>query len=333
MTERQHISWKGFSHNLHVRVASSSIICVLIGVVLSAFVACTDSNSFRLHGEFRHLRQVDFFVYSTDGGLDHIDTIHVIDGQFDWRIPLERPATFYVIFPNLSEHVIFADPGEVIKMKGDAQQLRSALITGSKENEMLTEFRLQHNNDRPEQFQAAVRQFIKENPDSRVSSFLRRLLTLETAQPSRTSIGKKLPEFMLPPDGLEAEKDTLKIKPSQPVLLTFWSSWKRNSRNAFYDIRQVIRKTENAQKGKRLRAISISLDTGLNQYHSICRYDSLTWEKRCYRLSWETPIIKQLGIRDIPYYILTDSTLKITAQGTDWKRDIEPTIKKQFNLK
>ena len=36
-----------------------------------------------------------------------------------------------------------------------------------------------------------------------------------------------------------------------------------------------------------------------------------------------TPVVEQLGIRELPYYVLTDDSLRIVAIGTDWKNDIQ----------
>ena len=58
------------------------------------------------------------------------------------------------------------------------------------------------------------------------------------------------------------------------------------------------------------------------------RRDSVTFPARCYRLGWETPIVKQYGIRDLPFYILTDHKMRIQALGTDWDKDIKPKMPK-----
>jgi hypothetical protein len=78
----------------------------------------------------------------------------------------------------------------------------------------------------------------------------------------------------------------------------------------------------------RLQAVSISLDADPEKYAYTCRYDSITWPTRCYRQLWNTPIVKQFGITDIPFYILTDHQLVIQALGSDWKRDLQPAIDK-----
>lgn len=288
--------------------------------------ACDRKDQFVLKGDFSHLQQADFYIYSTDGGLDRIDTVHVVDGRFKWTIPLEREATFNVVFPNLSEQVVFAYPGDVITLEGDAQQLRSTQVTGNDDNEALTDFRLKHLNDLPEESDAAMQAFISEHPDSRVSSYFRLVLTKQRAAISRLRKGQKLPAFALPPDDVSEGQDTLKPDTMRPMLLVFWASWKRDTYDDFFRLRRYLQKAEALPKHQQLQAVSVSLDTDYHQYHNICKYDSVTWPSRCYFLAWNTPIVQQYGVRDLPFFVLTDHHQTILALGTSWEHDIEGPI-------
>jgi len=315
-------------HELALRClvwAFSVVVLFNLSILLSG---CRDSGIFRLRGDFRHLRQAEFYIYSTDGGMDRVDTIHVSDGEFDWQIPLDREATFFVIFPNLSEQVVFGAPGEVVTMEGDAEQLRATRVEGTDDNEALTRFRLEHADDTPAQINAAMEAFIHENPASRLSPHFQSLLTQRKNGLSRLSAGQRVPNITLPPDGLGASTDTVFIKGGQPTLWIFWANWKRDSQDAFLHIRRKLRDNENADKAHRLRPVSISLDTEPEKYFFTCRYDSVTWTSRCYRLSWDTPVVKQLGISEIPFFVLTDTLQKVVALGRDWEKDIAPHIDK-----
>lgn len=290
------------------------------------FYGCQDNGTFRLRGDFRHLRQSEFYIYSTDGGLDNIDTLHVVDGQFDWTTPLEHEATFHVIFPNQSEQIVFAAPGKSVKMRGDAEHLRATRVEGSPDNDQLTRFRLEHLEDSPAQYDEAMQQYVSDNPDSRVSIYLQHQLTLRKTQLSHLRTGQPLPAIALPPDGLSADEDTLRIDSGQPALLIFWANWKRDSQDAFYLIRRTLRANEDADRRHRLQPVSVSLDADLSKYFYTVRYDSITWPSRCYRLAWDTPVVQQLGIRDIPYYVLTDTLRRVVALGRNWEKDIAPHI-------
>ena len=296
--------------------------CAWCLALCATICSCNDPYSFRIKGDIQNLRQADFLIYSPDGGLDRVDTIHVNDGSFSWSTPLTEEATFYVVFPNLSEQIVFARRGEVARMEGDANELRAIQVTGIDDNETLTEFRRAHAKEGPRELTQAMKDFIAEHPESRVSAYLQRQLTLQDIGLSRLKKGEKLPAIMLPPDGITG-KDTLVLKAERPVLLIFWASWKRESTGNFFDILRIKNQVADLPLPRKIRPISISLDLNPQDYTSTCRYDSVVWESRCYRQSWSTPIVEKLGIRELPYYVLTDDQLRIVALGTDWKNDIQ----------
>lgn len=285
--------------------------------------SCTDSRLFRLSGEIENLEQAEFYIYSTDGGLDRLDTIHVSNGTFKWETLLEHEVTFFLVYPNLSQQVIFARPGERIRVVGDASQLRAVNVLGSDENKAYTEFRMEHFSDNPERLEAAIRDYVSAHPDSRVSTYMTGIRNVDAAAGSGIAVGKTLPAITLPPDGLTSDGDTIVIEPGRPVLLTFWASWLRESKDDFFFILKAYHQAETLKGEKKLRPISISLDASVSDYQSTCRYDSLIWESRCYRQLWDTPVVEQLSVTTLPYYILTDADLKIVACGSNWKDDIQ----------
>ena len=82
------------------------------GSFLFLFLSCTGHpKEVRIEGEFEHLEQGEFFVYSTDEELDRLDTLRIRDGLFSYRLPATQPATLHILYPNLSELVVFANPG------------------------------------------------------------------------------------------------------------------------------------------------------------------------------------------------------------------------------
>lgn len=303
-------------------LTKSVIYYLLFFIFALAAVCCTDPYSFRIKGSIVNLRQADFLIYSLDGGLKTIDTIHVIDGSFDWQAPLNEEATFHIIFPNQSEQVVFGEPGRTARIEGDANELRAIRVTGTDDNEALTEFRMAHLSVTPRQLKEAMESYIDRNPDSHVSVYMQRQLTMQDISYSRLKVGQRLPKIILPPDDITGG-DTLRLDIGRPVLLIFWASWHRESTSSFFDIQRIKRQVADLPASRKLRPISVSLDLNPEDYRTTCRFDSVTWESRCYRLSWSTPIVEQLGIRDLPYYVLTDDSLRIIALGTHWKNDIQ----------
>ena len=54
--------------------------------------------------------------------------------------------------------------------------------------------------------------------------------------------------------------------------------------------------------------------------------DTVTWHSYCDQKALQSDLVSRLGIRDIPYYILTDTTARIITAGKDWQKDIEPAL-------
>ena len=241
-------------------------------------------------------------------------------------MPLYEEATFHLIFPNFSQQIVFARPGDVVKVKGDGNQLRKLSIKGSPDNDELTRFRLEHIDDSPDLLRSAMEAYIKEHEGTRVSLHLMRQLTQQRGSASRLSVGETLPTIVLPPDSLQEKKDTLfirsKQKDAKPVLLFFWATWKRSSLDDVHLMRKALR------QHKEIQPVSISLDYNFGTYDYTLRWDSIDFDRRCYGLIWETPVVQQLAIRTLPFYILADANRRILAIGTDWKRDLQPAIDK-----
>ena len=308
------------------------VYCAWCLALCAILLSCRDKSVFRLKGEIANLQQADFFVYATDGSMAAVDTIHVIEGRFDWRLPLQDEALLHVVYPNLSEQVVFARPGDVVRMTGDAGQLRAVSVKGSIDNDELTDFRLAHLSDMPDSLRRAMSAYVKEHSDSRVGLYLKRQLYLTDGQSARVRVGLKLPTLTLPPDGLDkTATDTLVLKPGKrPLLLVFWAAWKRDSRDNLLAVKHTLRDLSCKPDSLRPQPISISLDYDVNLYAYALKSDSIDFDRRCYRQVWETPICQQLAVSDLPFFILTDYRHRILAAGKDWKKEILPVVEKRF---
>lgn len=300
------------------------LLLTLFSLTLSS---CLNSGEVRIKGSFTHLEQAELFIYSPDGGLDHLDTLRVQSGKFTWTTPLNADATFYIIYPNMTEQVVFASPGDDIKLEGDGGQLKSVKVSGNEENKLLTKFRLDHNGDKRDSLIAAMKRFVKQHPDSRVSTHLQREINDYTFSSSRLRVGGQLPPITLAPDSLSDNYRIDSLATDKPILLAFWASWRSGS-NVNFRIRRLLRK--HGQKS--IQPICISLDTDPKLYRMFIRQDSVDWVTRCYRSSWDTPVVKQLSIRTIPFLILADKDHKIRALGNNWEKDIQPELDKLLGV-
>ena len=125
-------------------------------------VSCgNNAGRFRIEGRLRGINQGELYIYSPDGGMQDLDTIKVADGRFVYVAYVEKPATFVLVFPNFSEQPVFAKPGGTVEIEGNASHLREMEITGTKENDEMTEFRQTTSEMTPPEIRQAVIHFVK----------------------------------------------------------------------------------------------------------------------------------------------------------------------------
>ena len=87
-------------------------------------------------------------------------------------MPLSDKATFILIFPNFSQQAVFGENGKVAKISGDASHMREMEITGTDDNELMTDFRLAANRLSPPEVKEAAARFVEENPASLASLYI-----------------------------------------------------------------------------------------------------------------------------------------------------------------
>lgn len=87
----------------------------------------------RIRGEFQNLPQADLLLYSPDGGLMSIDTLHIVKGRFDYktRVPHGEQFTYVIIYPNYMTLSFLARGGQDVRIRGDALSLGKEVVEGA----------------------------------------------------------------------------------------------------------------------------------------------------------------------------------------------------------
>lgn len=326
-----------------------------------ALLCCTGHpKEARLEGEFANLEQGEFLIYSTDEALDRLDTLRIVDGIFSYTLPTVQPATLHILYPNQSELVVFAGPGDDIVIKGDAQNLSEVEVSGSEDNELYTEFRQETNGKSAEETKNIAHNYILEYPTHAVSRYLFTTYYLcdEEASVKETTalydslcracpddlalsklssrvrsfgllrVGNPLPDFSLTlkpgHGGNGTEQRTIKKGDydGKLLLIAFWANWKGGSAGAIYRARRLRRELKG--KGKDIELISYSLDADETQLYRNEERDSIDFPSYCDFLSLSSPLVQKWGIRELPYIILVTPDGNIAASGSDWMTDIQP---------
>lgn len=300
---------------------------ILLTLVL---VSCgVDGKHFKLEGRFLHLNQGEFYVYSTDGVLDGIDTIKIEGGRFAYEIPCDEEGTLVMVFPNFSEQPVFTQPGKTVEIKADASHLKELEAEGTDNNKLMTVFRKQVSNMSPQQAVDAAEEFVKHNPKSDVSAWLirkyfilapkpdyakaKQLLDLMIAEQPKNgklvnlqqqliglaaTAGKSLPIFTATDiNGNKVTQANLTQSPNAVVFL--WASWNYEST----DMQRQLKRLK-AAKGNGLSVIGVCIDPSKSEMQQSLRRDSISWPTINDGMMFDTKIAKQLGLSQVPANIL-----------------------------
>lgn len=298
---------------------------VFVLLLLSLLVSCgTRSGYFKVEGRLLNINQGELYVYSSDGAIDGMDTIKVEGGRFTYEIPSTYKSTLTIVFPNYYTQPIFTEPGESVTLKANASHLKELEITGTDDNELMTDFRKQiASASPPDQLKYATR-FIKDHPNSLASLYILKkyfILTNTTnyqlaikllniiskAQPengeikmlnqklailSHGSIGNKLKDFSFKCiDGNIISSKNFKTK---EVIVNVWATWNYDSRNLQLVLNDI------AKKSNKIEVIGICIDASRKTALESLKNDMITFPNICDGEMMEGNAIKFFGFRTIP---------------------------------
>jgi peroxiredoxin len=309
----------------------------LFTILLSA---CTSNeDTFRLEGEFRNMNQAEFYLFDAASGKK--DTISVQRGRFVYETSIPDTMTMMLIFPNYSMLPVFARNGITVTMKGDASNLKETKLTGSKENDEMTAFRLKANQLTPPEVREQAMQYIYDEPASPVSYYLLRRYFLQTIVPNYLE-ALRLCNIMLEatPDkepirilhndllklikgmeGMNAPRFAVLDRKNKIVsthdlrsevnVVVLWATWHYDSREQLKTLRKLSKKYPG-----RLAVMGIGIDADRYECNDWVRRDSIEFPLICDGKMWKTPLAHLYGLFDIPSNTVFDN------KGTVLKRNI-----------
>lgn len=316
------------------------VLLLLITIIIAG--CGVPRGQLRIRGEYNHIDQADFLIYSTDGGLQWVDTLHLRQGEFEYYASLSNSATYHILYPNNDELVIWAHGGDDIHIEGDAQNLAAVKVSGNEENKLYTEFRRRVVKSDSIPARQLAASFIRQHPLSDVSLYLleRHFLhampalpadsvqklyqVLRKAQPRNNAVatmggrirqlyalnkGKAVPDFSLMTSDSVIHK--LSEYRGKQLLLYFWAGWMNTSQG----VQRIIQ--DSIKSRKDLCAISYSLDVDSASFR-IARMDStITLPTYCDYQGFQSPLVKQLGVTELPLAVLVDEKGKILKTASE----------------
>ncbi len=316
----------------------SSTLLLLLTLVL---VSCgTDGHHFKIEGRLINLNQGEFYVYSPDGGLAGVDTIKVDGGRFVYDMPCEQPCVLVVVFPNFSRQPVFAAPGKQVDLRGDASHLKELEVKGTKDNELMTQFRRQVADASPPEMKKYAETFVEDHPESAVSPYLvdlyfmqtprpdyakaLRLLTLMAPeQPRNGYLNRLLPAARQMKDVTLAGRlkdfqatdmngrpvSAADLKAAPMAVVNVWASWSYESMDIQRRLKALQRKN-----GHRLKLLSINVDASPVECRNAMKNDSISWPTVCDGRMFDGKLIRRLGLTSIPDNIILKNG-NVVARG------------------
>ena len=105
----------------------------LLTPLLFLFSCGPQKGKLRVRGEFQNLPQADLLIYSPDGVIPTIDTLHIVKGKFDYQTPLpdDESYSFVIIYPNFMTLSFMAHRDSEVRIEGDALSLGNEKVTGA----------------------------------------------------------------------------------------------------------------------------------------------------------------------------------------------------------
>lgn len=306
------------------------------------FVSCgTDGHHFKLDGRLLHMNQGEFYVYSTDGIVDGMDTIKVQGGRFTYEIPCEKKGILFIVFPNFSEQPVFAEPGKTVDVQGDAARLKELQVEGTKDNELMSKFRKQIASASPPEILKHAAEFITDYPASIGGRYLVMKYFLQTPKPNYKK-AKQLINVML--QHQPEDVALLRLKKQIPIVniekgsklpiftasalngnsissssltnakltvIQVWASWNYSSLAAIRQLNDLQK-----QYGTKLKVVGISLDASKKECKETLDKDSIRWTNICDEKMFASKLVRQLGFAAIPDNIILKNGC-VMARGLD----------------
>lgn len=328
----------------------------LLGYITLALILVSCGNSggqFRLEGHFKNLNQGEFYLYNLEEGT--IDTITAKDGRFSYASMIRDTVTYSLLFPNFSEVPIFATPGAKVKINGDVSHLKETEISGTKDNSLMTSFRLRTSDMMPPEVVSEAERLMLDKPGSPVAVYLLRryfLLaptpdyqksfqlcdSLLKAQPTNIplvrihqqlkslrhqQVSGRLPQFK----AVSTKGDTITNRRLQSTVnvIYLWASWNYDSQNTLRQIRQLQK--DNRDK---VAVVSICVDAAPDEGRPMLERDSITWPNICDGKMWQSPLLAKFGMSTVCDNIVTDKTGNIVGRNLssqDLRAKIEDMLK------
>ena len=350
--------------------------------IVFIIISCSETTEYTLNGtiDLEDGQNVLLLGVDEQSQLTPIDTVQIEAGTFSLSGLSKYPEMHYLNFEGVRSLLpVVIEPGTItVEAKKDSIQKSSIKGTKSNQdvarflkevrtfNQTLQEISFELRNamlskdslnvsDLQEQYDDIVVKiadfeinFIKENPDSYVSSLileqrvtseqidyaqdlfdqldsriqmtksaqnilelLRQKELQEEANKEAPGVGDVAPDFKAPsPNG---ELVTLNQAKGKFTVIDFWASWCKPCRNQSPALVELY----NTYKSQGVNIVSVSLDRSNKRWLDAIEDDGLNWIHVSNLKHWQDPIAKEYNVRSIPELFLVDDSGTVLARSHD----------------
>ena len=352
--------------------------------IIFIIVSCSETTEYTLNGtiDLEDGQNVLLLGVDEQSQLMPIDTVQIEAGTFSLSGLSKHPEMHYLNFEGVRSLLpVVIEPGTItVEAKKDSIQKSSIKGTKSNQdvarflkevrtfNQTLQEISFELRNamlskdslnvsDLQEQYDDIVVKiadfeinFIKENPDSYVSSLIleqrvtseqiditeaqdlfdqldsriqmtksaQNILELlqqkelqKEANKETPGVGDVAPDFKAPsPNG---ELVTLNQAKGKFTVIDFWASWCKPCRNQSPELVELY----NTYKSQGVNIVSVSLDRSNKRWLDAIEDDGLNWIHVSNLKYWQDPIAKEYNVRSIPELFLVDDSGTVLARSHD----------------
>ena len=325
-------------------------------IVLLLSVSCgRNKGMFVLQGTVQDGTD-SILVVGLDSRFERIDTIVCSEGQFKWKFRPDTVTTLILVLPDGRRHPVFAEKGleSTITIPSDTGLFR---VSGGKCNEAYQSFYLESRNDATmKQVAERLDSFITRDPFSEVTPYLiyeQMVQKYHADQHTVSGLISRMSGNMQDAPYLTTLKTEFKDEipnntyvsvlsladsvgnvfqfsniggSTNYLVVCVWATW---TESEGLRARRDMQKLLDNYAGRKLNVIDVSIDVNRERWKETIEKDTLDWFSYIDTEGWESRIIRNSNIQQLPVYILFSSVKKVlyrTNSILDLESELERTL-------
>lgn len=343
-----------------IRLSKSPLLLLCLFILMMAGSCQRTDKAFTLKGNLKNITGNEIYLYGIQTPFDRIDTIRVENGKFEYETELDTLVPLTLLFNRTERLPIFADKGVTVTVEGDALLPDSIRISGGETNEELNRFKekLYALKDSA-LWLAEVDSFIRQHPFSQASIHLLNKYLVQVPQPDYAYINtlienmggilhdhpliqllsKKLENSIKSDTGRYISNFRIKNRKGENMtshhfrdkvlVISFWATWNEKSLKLQEALKELNEKLK--KKKEKIEFVYFSLDMDRKKWEDTILKDTLNGEQAFDGEGWESALVKQFNIENLPTVVVLNARRQIVTRSADIE-ELTESIEQQLKL-